>query len=33
MWVSRKDTLVLEELVEPTSVDLKAKYYILKSGL
>ena len=32
-WVSRKDALVLEELVGTTSVDLKTKYYILKSGL
>lgn len=32
-WVSRKDALVLEGLVETTSVDLKPQYYILKSGL
>ena len=32
-WVSRKDALVLEGLVETTSVDLKTIYYILKSGL
>lgn len=31
--MSRKDALVLEGLVEITFVDLKTKYYILKSGL